>query len=1202
VVERAARAQRPAAPRPPTATQLRSARAQRAEHVSQGRQVQKAAEIAQRVAAAQPYLSSAEAVSNRAAALDAADAIKRKNPDAELKVLGTQIYAKYKRPILKDYWSPIKPTGKPDEGQAVHESEIRKATAAAPALKILDQTTRPIHAVAAGSKAAIQGKGASGIARAEARGLQLKDRTLFSDVLKTAGVKNKGMAAAGGFALDVALDPTTYLTGGTARVAEKVAADAARQTAVKAARAGMSEEGVATVAARAARQAAEQAPAGKGVTVKFAGHEVPGVRRGTAAVARGIRAPVRKVAPVASRTVPAKLRHVAREFAPTVRQSGVSETAHVGARQATRQARATVGTAEARALQLAQDLRRKLSEEDYAKVADAIDRNDFRKLTPELAQQAHRLRSALKGSRRVSRRAGVAAGHTAGDASRFLSKTDLGRLDKSVAAEQRAQKRAISRSVTKEQASRERALVTEAVGSQTGRRAQQAATRYERKAADTHLSTQKLKAAQAVPKLKTGESHAAYLQRVINHATAHDLPLVKARAEKLTAKVPQDVAQGYFPREFEPRVLKKLGLTAEEAATRTVRAGAAPSRTVGRTTAGFARNDQRALRTVNPERVAAGQEPFSTNVPLVTLNHLKTAARATSEGEFAKHMAELGRKITSPEDLRPGESIYKLGYQGRKFGLHEVRGLPKRPTRGGQYVALDRGMLEDMKGAVQQVRSGNPVGQVLDKVTGRWKRLATATPGFHVRNLIGDTAQAYLAAPGHQLPRNIAQAGKAVRRASEQARTLTPPASHATIKVRGERQTVDEFLKGARENGVLDAGYIGKELHDLVEPATAKAGKVKRGKGTVNRWMTNRENLMRLATYKAGLDRGMKPPEAADLANHFHIDYGDLSDTERRYMRRVFPFYTWTSRSLPVMAKALVTQPGKFATIEKAREETESGFGLNEQAVRRGMSEAISRQVPAVIKIGDKALGISASLPVTLLNELPTGVGKDDLSAYLSELGRFGFQMLSPIAKIPIEQQSGVSLYTKRPIEDPQRPLTAAPSWVRWLPATAKRELDVTPSFVDKRTGKKTWGWRGQADYWSRQIPGAPQQVATVASGGRPGQPKDVGTALIGAAGVRVDSLNAQAVKRTKEVQVYKQLAKLNRRAAELNQQGVNSDNPTAEYKSLRKQINALTKQVRPRKAKGGGGSLFDQPASSSGSLFDSSSSGGGGSGSLFDK
>jgi hypothetical protein len=78
-------------------------------------------------------------------------------------------------------------------------------------LKVLDQTTRPVHAVAGAADAAVTGKD---VLRAAKRGIQNKDRTTFSDVLKHAGVKNKTVRGVAGFGLDVALDPTTYVTGG----------------------------------------------------------------------------------------------------------------------------------------------------------------------------------------------------------------------------------------------------------------------------------------------------------------------------------------------------------------------------------------------------------------------------------------------------------------------------------------------------------------------------------------------------------------------------------------------------------------------------------------------------------------------------------------------------------------------------------------------------------------------------------------------------------------------------------------------------------------------------------------------------------------------------------------------------------------------------------------------------------------------------
>jgi hypothetical protein len=54
-------------------------------------------------------------------------------------------------------------------------------------------------------------------------------------------------------------------------------------------------------------------------------------------------------------------------------------------------------------------------------------------------------------------------------------------------------------------------------------------------------------AAKHIPERGLHETHEAYLRRVIEHADAHDLPLVKSRAEKLLAKPADRHRQGLLP-------------------------------------------------------------------------------------------------------------------------------------------------------------------------------------------------------------------------------------------------------------------------------------------------------------------------------------------------------------------------------------------------------------------------------------------------------------------------------------------------------------------------------------------------------------------------------------------------------------------------------------------------------------------------------
>lgn len=1196
-----------APPAPPTARQVRHAQVQRAQYVDQGNSVERTANaertyvrglVHTRQAQVKDVKSNADISRNPAVA--AANLSRRIGKPVSLNTATGHYEIKEARPIIADKHVPVDVfTGKPLSVKQQLNDALKhpsQAAYAAPALKVLDQTTRPLHAIAAAADAQVKTAKEKGVGyvlfhdspaqrKAAVRGLQLKDRTSFSKVFQDAGLP-KPVAEVGGAIADVGFDPTTYAAFGVGSIAKKAAEDAARSTYRKAVAAGMSEDGAKTVAARAAQRAAAAAPDGRGITASFGGHEVPGVRAATAKVGRGGKRVVQKVAPNVSARVSSTVRDVAREVRPTVRPAGVSEQDFQAARAAARKARATVNNTEQRAMKLASNLRKSIPEKDYQQVVNAIERDDLSGLSPELASSAHDLRSALKGMERQRRRAGVASDTTArvGQTGSWLSSSDLKKLRRTVNAEPKAARRSLQSVQKKALHAQGRAEIASKYGTADAPRA---LARLERKRGDVLAAEQRVTAAKGIPTKGLVENDEQYLKRVSNYAKTHNLKLLDQRATKLFASKPTDVAKGYFPRDFDERVLKQLGLSDKKVAAGNVTGG--QSRTVSPITSGYKRSDTARIDVVNPAREAAGQAPFSTNVPLVALNHLKKSGRAVSQGQFAQEMAKLGRTVKSADELKPNESLYKLGYQGGTFGLHAVKDVPKRP-KSGQYVALDEKVLKDVQASTQQVRGDTTLGRGVDKATGGFKRLAIGTPGFHIRNLVGDTQQAYLAQAGHEMPGNIKAAATAVRRDNQLKKGLRPSESSKTIKVAGADMPVDEFLKGAHANGVTDAGYIGRELHDLTGQAAGKSKQVRRGAGqTIDRWMSNRENLMRLATYKAGLDRGLSQSEAADLANLFHIDYGDLSKVEQTALRRVFPFYTWTSRTLPLYARTLATRPGKLANIEKLREDIgAAATGENEQQQRGKMTDAQQRQVPFVLRIGGGDQAISASLPVTLLNELPTGASGKDLNAYLGELGKLGFQMLNPYLKVPIELQTGVSTYTRRPIEDPRKPLVAAPSWVAHLPDAVKKQLDVTPDFIDKRTGKKTWGWRGKADYASRLIPGAPQQVSTIASGGRAGQPSSTAATAAGALGIRVDSLGAAQSRHASDTRIYKKLADLNRRAAELNQQGITSANATPEYKALRDQINALTKQVGTGKGKpkssGGGMPIFKGAAGGSGS------------------
>jgi hypothetical protein len=246
--------------------------------------------------------------------------------------------------------------------------------------------------------------------------------------------------------------------------------------------------------------------------------------------------------------------------------------------------------------------------------------------------------------------------------------------------------------------------------------------------------------------------------------------------------------------------------------------------------------------------------------------------------------------------------------------------------------------------------------------------------------------------------------------------------------------------------------------------------------------------------------------------------------------------------------KALVTKPGKFATVEKAREEV-GGTDAS------GYPPYVRRQVP--FNVAGK--GISDSLPLTLLNEVPTTTSP---SQYADELGQFGAGLLSPILKAGPELYANKSLTFRNDIQDPQRPLVAAPSWVAGLPASVRNQLGVVRG-PDTRSGKTVWKWPGKVDYALGPF-NALSQIATVGSG-RTGQ-NQLEKAVAATTGVRITPQD----KVTQQINaLYDKSNSLTEKQNGLRQQNnpkngrkISAENPTPEFKRNAAKLKAIDRQI----------------------------------------
>lgn len=1104
--------------------------------------------------------------------------------------------------------------------KSVTKGRLAQAQIEAPVLKVLDQTTRPLHAVAASARADIHTIKTKGLKydlthidranlHAAAQGIRNKDKSTFSDVYTDAGWKPKGTLGkiakgVAAFATDVTVDPTTYVTGGAGSVAAHAGEKAAVRVSKKALDSGLTKDQAARMAERARNAAEKAAPDRAGATLKVAGHEVPGVRRATAQAARPVRAAGRKATTEGARS---RVRSIAADVNPDVAPVGVSKTVSRKAIQATRTARGKTGAGNRAAIDIAHGIRQQIGESNYSAVVDAIESGKIGKLPADLRGHAVTLRSHLANVRKVQRRAGIKVPERKGYVPRQLT-------EDAIAADAKKASRP-GKASTKPNSSKAR--------TETRPMSEVRVKKPGRYREDLH--------ALVAERLAEGTGSAA-----------------KADLNRSLAELGTPVKRGMVP----------------------------------------ALKDGEAVF-----HFKAGEPPREVEI---------------KSQELARAVAPL-----------------KLNKQGTK-----VKNATSRGIGAGRYVVLNKDVVKRATEGAAPSLQGPGIIHTLDKATSGFKRLALGTLGFHVRNAVGDTAQAYINQPGHKLAGNLARAKgvtKELNRQEKAARKLERPRGEVLFhgNLRGEKvgqhvgtkQAAEDRLAHRNEGGtgrlkgfrlkpeakVLDlskgkqsdiqqgwmefgrswakktpaqrqahldkvfgfadhnaeakakaeaiwnewassakraegydavryrndtedpgsasymvlnhkalekvpvlkttkyghvsyedlahnlvnaggarSGYTARELKELSTSGGTKGAKIlkpfKALGGTKagaagKRTLLNREDVPRLATAIHALQNGATWEEAASKVAATHFDYGHLTSFERNIARRLMPFYTWSARNIPFQTKMILQKPGKYAAYQKAREE----FAATTQPDKvdeptKALYKQLEQAGVAIPGGYEKYLSQyeqrNAGLPISVGGKkftLSAGLPFTDLNEFpgaalknqLDEYYQKGMSLTGPVPKDLVEYMDNHSFFFRDQLERDNSPLVAAPSWASKLPAPFRKWADVGP-IVDKQTGKKVLGWKGKADYVFSAVPGTPQYIKQFTTQGTNQQGKGTVGKVLGYSGLKVTPINPT---RNAVNLAYAREAEIQKQQAALKQQGINASNPTPEYTKLSAQLK-LVKQI----------------------------------------
>ena len=405
------------------------------------------------------------------------------------------------------------------------------------------------------------------------------------------------------------------------------------------------------------------------------------------------------------------------------------------------------------------------------------------------------------------------------------------------------------------------------------------------------------------------------------------------------------------------------------------------------------------------------------------LNPLRPTLRGAEKGrvfETLKQGEEAGFKYTeAPQSLTlrlaTSQRAQKVKGALDKMVAGEVKDVAGNPAivRSGTVEGFKDFTLKSLKGysahpdivdymeRVQKVFGNedatNKIIKIYDNLQNIWKGSVTSIfPAFHVRNALSNVFNNWVAGvkdPTSYLNARTLQKGTGVL--TEELKKLIPGAN-----------TFEEARRILGELGVTGEGQFAVESVGKFEELIGKTGiskKLAEAPRNIGRAI---EDNARIAHYVEKVGSGLSPTEAVKSVNKFLFDYSDLSKFESEVIKRVFPFYTFSRKNIPLQLEQIAKQPIKYKAVFDTVRAFQSGDLTPEE--KKYMPDYLNER-----------LGINIGRNKSGMPQILSGLGLP-----VEDLGKLGnipkslMELLSPAVKIPFEKASGQSFFYGKPIKD----------------------------------------------------------------------------------------------------------------------------------------------------------------------------------------
>jgi len=275
-----------------------------------------------------------------------------------------------------------------------------------------------------------------------------------------------------------------------------------------------------------------------------------------------------------------------------------------------------------------------------------------------------------------------------------------------------------------------------------------------------------------------------------------------------------------------------------------------------------------------------------------------------------------------------------------------------------------------------------------DKVTNAIKWFQTVPfPAFHIRNMISGDVQNYQVLGRQALnPLNHTKAIDVMRSADK------------VFKFKNWSGTAKELRQVLKDNFGMSSRYIS----DLGDPAKMKA---KMSKWNPRRLGAFIEDYQKSKAMITALKKGSKLDEAIKLAEKAGFDYSKITPFEQKVMKRLIPYYTFMRKNAELQISTFAKNPERILNQKKVADSLSNMFGEDTtEEDLEGLPDWVLNGLG--FKVSEGRYMSKLGLPL----EEFIGRVNDPLGSTLSSL--------NPIIKYPLEAKLGLDFFRDKEIVD----------------------------------------------------------------------------------------------------------------------------------------------------------------------------------------